>query len=161
MVPLSFGCGSAVFAAIAMLAPSRAARNAIASPMPRLPPDMNSVLPLSDVMSPPCGVFRSPLPLLPRRLRPTGTRIRGAEQSLLGYRYRIGRSQGERFDHAMAFGPQRSKRVVGETAFDPHLIRQPLMVHARRRHRGRDIHAIVEHVDDHLQHRRDDAAAAG
>jgi len=45
MVPLSFGCGSAVFAAIAMLAPSRAARSAIASPMPRLPPDMNSVLP--------------------------------------------------------------------------------------------------------------------
>src|SRR5712671_4442928 len=161
MVPLSFGCGSAVFAAIAMLAPSRAARSAIASPMPRLPPDMNSVLPLSDVTSPPCGVFRSPLPLVPRRLRPTGTRIRGAEQSLLGYRDRIGRGQGERFDHAMAFGPQRSKRLVGETAFDPHLIRQPLMVHARRRHRGRDILAIIEHVDDDLQHRRDDAAAAG
>src|SRR5450755_1300166 len=50
MVPLSFGCGSAVFAAIATLAPSRAARNAIASPMPRLPPDTNIVLPLSDVM---------------------------------------------------------------------------------------------------------------
>src|ERR1700686_2298459 len=50
MVPLSFGCGSAVFAAIATLAPSRAARNAIASPMPRLPPDTNSVLPSSDVI---------------------------------------------------------------------------------------------------------------
>src|ERR1700712_3967624 len=50
MVPLSFGCGSAVFAATATLAPSRAARNAIASPMPRLPPDTNSVLPLSDVI---------------------------------------------------------------------------------------------------------------
>src|SRR5580698_4538692 len=50
MVPLSFGCGSAVFAAIATLAPSRAARNAIASPMPRLAPEMNSVLPLSEVM---------------------------------------------------------------------------------------------------------------
>src|SRR5882757_3509219 len=46
MVPLSFGCGSAVLAAIATLAPSRAARSAIASPMPRLPPDTNNVLPL-------------------------------------------------------------------------------------------------------------------
>src|ERR1700684_3743119 len=51
MVPLSFGCGSAVFAAMATLAPSRAARNAIASPMPRLPPDTNSVLPLSSVIA--------------------------------------------------------------------------------------------------------------
>src|SRR5471030_591529 len=50
MVPLSRRCGSAVLAAIATLAPSRAARNAIASPMPRLPPDTNSVLPLSDVI---------------------------------------------------------------------------------------------------------------
>src|ERR1700675_4407202 len=53
MVPLSFGCGSAVFAAIATLAPSRAARSAIASPIPRLAPDMNSVLPLSDVIGRP------------------------------------------------------------------------------------------------------------
>src|SRR5712691_9930540 len=50
MVPLSFGCGSAVFAAIATLAPSRAARSAMASPMPRLAPDTNSVLPLRDAM---------------------------------------------------------------------------------------------------------------
>src|ERR1700686_4567791 len=50
MVPFSFGCGSAVFAARATLAPSRAARSAIASPMPRLPPDTNSVLPLIDVI---------------------------------------------------------------------------------------------------------------
>src|SRR5258708_21782901 len=50
MVPFSFGCGSAVLAAIATLAPSRAARSAIESPMPRLPPDTNSVLPLRDVM---------------------------------------------------------------------------------------------------------------
>src|SRR5580704_7131467 len=45
MVPGRCLCGSAVFAAIAMLAPSRAARRAIASPMPRLAPVMNSVLP--------------------------------------------------------------------------------------------------------------------
>src|ERR1700716_2352054 len=50
MVPLSFGCGSAVLAAIATLAPSRAARSAIDRPMPRLPPDMNSVLALRDVL---------------------------------------------------------------------------------------------------------------
>jgi hypothetical protein len=40
VVPRSFGCGSEVFAAIAMLAPSRAPRNAIASPMPREAPVM-------------------------------------------------------------------------------------------------------------------------
>src|SRR5882757_8032747 len=50
MVPFSLGCGSAVLAAIATLAPSRAARSAIASPMPRLAPEMNNVLPLRDVM---------------------------------------------------------------------------------------------------------------
>jgi len=43
-----------------------------------LPPDMDTVvLALSDVMFS-LRFFRSPLPLLPRRLQPTGTRIRGA-----------------------------------------------------------------------------------
>ncbi|CPB54885.1 Uncharacterised protein [Mycobacterium tuberculosis] len=35
-----------------MLAPSRAARLAIARPIPRLAPEMNMVLPLSDMASP-------------------------------------------------------------------------------------------------------------
>src|SRR5215472_2652896 len=48
IVPSSFGCGVSVFAAIAILAPSRAARSAIASPMPRDAPVMNSVFPASD-----------------------------------------------------------------------------------------------------------------
>src|SRR3954454_21083199 len=48
MVPGSFGCGSAVLASSATLAPSRAARRAIARPMPRLAPVMNSVLPASE-----------------------------------------------------------------------------------------------------------------
>jgi hypothetical protein len=39
-----FGMRLGGFAAIAMLAPSRAARNAIARPMPRLPPVMNKAL---------------------------------------------------------------------------------------------------------------------
>src|SRR3981081_724227 len=120
MVPLSFGCGSAVFAAIATLAPSRAARNAIASPIPRLPPDTNSVLPLSDVMFPPSQSSRRLClgVLLPRGLRATGTRIGGAEQSMVGHGDRIGRALAKGFDHAMAFGPELSKRVVGETALD-------------------------------------------
>src|ERR1041384_1740323 len=49
MVPGSLGCGVSVFAAIAMLAPSRVAFSAIASPMPREAPVMNSVLPVSDM----------------------------------------------------------------------------------------------------------------
>ena len=51
MVPGSFGCGSVVLAAIATLAPSRAARSPMASPMPRDAPVMNRVLPLSDMLA--------------------------------------------------------------------------------------------------------------
>src|ERR1700676_3032544 len=100
MVPLSFGCGSAVLAAIATLAPSRAARNAIASPMPRLPPDTNSVLPLSDVIMLPCGVSRGflPLDLLSRRVGATGTRIGRTEQSIWRHGDRVGRSLPHRLD---------------------------------------------------------------
>ena len=45
MVPGSFGLATADLAAIATLAPSRAARSAIARPMPREAPVMNRVLP--------------------------------------------------------------------------------------------------------------------
>jgi hypothetical protein len=45
-VPGSLGLGSVVLASSTMLAPSRAARLAIARPMPRLAPVMSSVLPL-------------------------------------------------------------------------------------------------------------------
>jgi hypothetical protein len=38
-------------AAIVTLAPSRAARSAIASPIPRDPPEMNSVLSFSDILA--------------------------------------------------------------------------------------------------------------
>ena len=51
-VPASLGCGSAVLAISAMLAPSAAAFLAIARPIPRLAPEMNMVLPSSD-MEPP------------------------------------------------------------------------------------------------------------
>src|SRR5258705_12108780 len=47
MVPGSLGCGVAVLAAMTMLAPSAAARSAMARPMPRLAPGMNRVLPAS------------------------------------------------------------------------------------------------------------------
>src|SRR6516162_384884 len=49
MVPGSLGWGVSVFAAIAILAPSRAARSATARPMPREAPVMKSVLPLRDM----------------------------------------------------------------------------------------------------------------
>src|SRR4029450_4047241 len=49
MLPSRWGCGVSVLAAIAILAPSRAARSAIASPMPREAPVMKRVLPLSDI----------------------------------------------------------------------------------------------------------------
>src|SRR4029450_636300 len=65
IAPLSFGCGSAVLAAIATLAPSRAARSAMARPIPRLAPEMNSVLPLRDVIGLAPG-FSSALPMIYR-----------------------------------------------------------------------------------------------
>ena len=52
IVPGNFGFSSAVFAAIAMLAPSAAARSAIASPIPREPPVMNILFPASDISTP-------------------------------------------------------------------------------------------------------------
>src|SRR6476660_640968 len=48
-VPSSLGCGSAVLAISAMFAPSAATRLAIASPIPRLAPEMNMVFPASDM----------------------------------------------------------------------------------------------------------------
>src|SRR5690554_4177096 len=51
MVPGSLGCGSTVLAAITILAPSRAARSAIARPMPRDPPVMKTVLPFRVVIA--------------------------------------------------------------------------------------------------------------
>ncbi len=59
IVPGSFGCGVSVLAAMAMLAPSRAARSAIASPMPRDAPVMKRVWFLSNMIAnptphPPC-----------------------------------------------------------------------------------------------------------
>src|SRR5262245_5885295 len=50
MVPGSLGCGVSVLAAMTMLAPSRAARSAMASPMPREAPVMKSVRPCSDMI---------------------------------------------------------------------------------------------------------------
>ena len=47
MVPGSFGCVSAVFAAMTMLAPSCAAFSAMDLPIPRLAPVMNKVRPAS------------------------------------------------------------------------------------------------------------------
>ena len=49
IVPSSLGCGSSVLAMMATLAPSLAARSAIDKPMPRLPPDITSTFPASDL----------------------------------------------------------------------------------------------------------------
>ena len=50
MIAAAWGWHVGLFAAITTLAPSRAARKAIASPMPREAPVMNRVLPLSVLM---------------------------------------------------------------------------------------------------------------
>jgi hypothetical protein len=70
IVPGSFGWGSAVFAATATFAPSRAARNAIASPMPRLAPVMKSVRLRSDMSWLPRPGVRRPCGIMPRAASP-------------------------------------------------------------------------------------------
>src|ERR1700719_2594087 len=66
MVPASFGCGAVVLAAIATFSPSRAARSAMASPMPRLAPVIKSVLPERlTAPSPRSGVLARTLQLDP------------------------------------------------------------------------------------------------
>ena len=52
MVPGNFGLGSDVLAAIAIDAPSRAARSAIANPIPRDPPVIKMRFPSSDIYLP-------------------------------------------------------------------------------------------------------------
>src|SRR5437868_190588 len=137
MVPLSFGCGSAVLAAIATLAPSRAARSAIASPMPRLAPEMNSVLPLSDAMGDSCErerlhasrtPSRSPAALLPFRPRASGARIGRAERPMGADRNRICRGLAERIDDLVAPVPEFGKHLLGDAAFGTHVIGLPLMM---------------------------------
>lgn len=46
----TLGCGTVVFAAITIFAPSCAALSAIAFPIPREAPVMNNVLPLRDIL---------------------------------------------------------------------------------------------------------------
>src|SRR3954452_10784425 len=104
MVPFSFGCGSAVLAAIATLAPSRAARSAMARPMPRLAPEMNRVLPFSDVMA------RAPLvrsiASLPGCFRAAGARIRRAKQPARGHQNGIRRGRAHRLNQFVPLGAQ-------------------------------------------------------
>src|SRR5262249_56815349 len=64
MVPWSLGWAWVVLAAMAMLAPSFAARSAIALPMPRLAPLMNKVLPLSVVTLSPYRRLEARMPKL-------------------------------------------------------------------------------------------------
>ena len=86
IVPESFGCGATVLAAIATLAPSRAARSAIASPMPRLAPVTKRVLPPTiahAVASLAHGVKTTPVDAMMRRGR-ASPRRRGAAAGARG-----------------------------------------------------------------------------
>src|SRR5580693_3547410 len=85
------------------------------------------------------------------------TWIRRPEQSVVGHGDRVRRGLAERFDDGVTLRLQGCDHVVGETMLDPHFIRQPLVVQAWGGDRGRDVHIVVDHIDDDLQHRRDDS----
>src|SRR5580658_7142360 len=89
IVPSSAGCGSVVFAATTMLAPSAAARRAIALPIPRLAPVMNSVFPRSE------GIGR-----LPR-----GTSGGARSLVLQDVAERVGESLGKLVGRGVRHGP--------------------------------------------------------
>src|ERR1700761_5066482 len=85
MVPGRCLCGSAVLAAMATLAPSRAARRAIARPMPRLAPVTNRVLPArlpgSRIARSSGGLFRGAVPVDPGRIA-FAHRVAAAQQAV-------------------------------------------------------------------------------
>ena len=56
---------------------------------------------------------------------------------------------------------EAAHRVSRHRLLGHDLVRQPLVMDARRGDRGGDVHAEIDRVEDHLQRRRDDAAAAG
>ena len=60
----------------------------------------------------------------------------------------------------MAAALQLANRIRAEAGLELDNIRQPLMMHSRCTRGDTDIHLVVDHVHDHLQHRRYDPAAA-
>src|SRR5882757_9032299 len=82
--------------------------------------------------------------LLPGRLRTSCPRIRRAEQAVGRHRDRIGRGIAEWLDELVAARFQVGQYVIRKTVLDSHLVRQPLMMQARRCDSGRDIHLVVD-----------------
>src|SRR5215207_1356177 len=129
IVPGSLGCGSSVLAISATLAPSWAARSAIANPTPRLPPDMKIVLPSKGTETLSVATYL----LLPSRESAKFTcKPRRDAGSLLFNLYswsprRLagGRSNpiGELFAQVLPFGVLL-RNDHGANGFDPLLVRQ-------------------------------------
>jgi len=61
----------------------------------------------------------------------------------------------------MALGFQQPDRVNGQAPLHAQFIGMQLMMDTHGLARLRRVHAVVDHVGDDLQHRRDDARAAG
>ena len=99
--------------------------------------------------------------LITGSFRPARAGIGCAEQAVRRHGNRIRRRLAERRDNAVSAFTQRSKSCFGKAVFDANLIRQPLMMQPRRRHRGRDVHLEIDRIEKNLKHRRNDAAAAG
>jgi outer membrane protein OmpA-like peptidoglycan-associated protein len=99
--------------------------------------------------------------LIPRRQGAWPPRVRRAEEgAILAPRYGMRRAHHRLHPHGVALAFQEADRVRADPFLDSQLVGQPLVVDARRDARLRDIHAVVDHVGDHLQHGGDDAAAA-
>ncbi len=56
---------------------------------------------------------------------------------------------------------QQAHGIRAESFLDPQFVRQPLVMHARGDRGFGDVHAVVDDVEQDLQHGGDDAAAAG
>src|SRR5947208_30345 len=84
----------------------------------------------------------------------SGARIGCAKQAVRRHEDGIGRGIAHRLRDAMTPRAQARERLLGKPGFDLHLIRHPLVVQAGCCDGGRDIHTIIEHVDDYLQYGR-------
>src|SRR6516162_9031771 len=95
-----------------------------------------------------------------RGQRSTGAIVSSAGIPLWCNQNRIGRRGRHTKNDVMAAPRKRADQVRRKSALDHDLVRYPLIMHTRLADCLRDRQLAVDHIEDHLQHRGDDAAAA-
>src|ERR1700722_16461210 len=124
-----------------------------------------------------CPIFPTPttptfsvMNLLPRgsrppitdRQRPPLAQIRRAlKRAVWSPHNRIGRAHGVMDNHLMAHRLEQADGVGRHAALDAQLVRPELVVGARGILGFSDVEAVIDHIENDLQHSGDDGGAAG